>query len=153
MTAVNVTKNAWKKMHSIMKSSKNKFGFLFSASSGGCSGFNFNLNLLDKSTYHDLNNTRFINVLNDKNTTLFIDPLSEMHLLGTTIDYVKEDIQNGLFESKFVFNIDKLSYASDSKKIESLPRKLLSDRYIFRKCDLADLTERTKQTEQRFQSN
>ena len=124
MTAVNVTKNAWKKMHSIMKSSKNKFGFLFSASSGGCSGFNFNLNLLDKSTYHELNNTRFINVLNDKNTTLFIDPLSEMHLLGTTIDYIKEDIQNGSFESKFVFNIDKKIASSCGCGTSFMPRNI-----------------------------
>ena len=46
--------------------------------------------------------------------------------------------------SNLIFNIDKLSYASDSKKIEILPRKLLSDRYIFRKCDLIDLSETYK---------
>ena len=46
--------------------------------------------------------------------------------------------------SNLVFNIDKLSYASDSKKIESLPSKLLSDRYIFRKCDLTDISETYK---------
>ena len=54
-------------------------------------------------------------------------------------------IRNLLLDSSnLVFNIDKLNYASDSKKIESLPRKLLSDRYIFRKCDLADISETYK---------
>tara|TARA_Y100001968_G_scaffold169757_1_gene155435 strand:+ start:1796 stop:2857 length:1062 start_codon:yes stop_codon:yes gene_type:complete len=46
--------------------------------------------------------------------------------------------------SDFVFNIDKLSYASDSKKIESLPRKVLSDRYCFKKVNLADISSTYK---------
>ena len=33
--------------------------------------------------------------------------MSEMHLLGTTIDYIKEDYLKGQFESKFIFDVDK----------------------------------------------
>ena len=124
MAGVNVTRNAWKKMYSIMKSSKNKFGFLFSASAGGCNGFNFNLNLLDENTYKELNNTRFINVLTQENATLFIDPFSEMHLLGTTIDYITEDIENGSFDSKFVFNIDKKIASSCGCGTSFMPRDI-----------------------------
>tara|TARA_B100001094_G_C18183580_1_gene802358 strand:- start:1640 stop:2020 length:381 start_codon:yes stop_codon:yes gene_type:complete len=124
MAGVNVTRNAWNKMYSIMKSSKNQFGFLFSASAGGCNGFNFNLNLLDENTYKELNNTRFINVLTQENATLFIDPFSEMHLLGTTIDYVTEDIENGSFDSKFVFNIDKKIASSCGCGTSFMPRDI-----------------------------
>ncbi len=49
-----------------------------------------------------------------------------------------------LDSSNFVFNIDKLNYASDSKKIELLPRKLLSDRYRFKKVDLSDFPSTLK---------
>ena len=49
MNAVQVTKNAWMKMSQIINVSKNKYGFIYSASSGGCNGFNFELNLLEKN--------------------------------------------------------------------------------------------------------
>ena len=39
-------------------------------------------------------------------TKLFVDPLAEMYIIGTTIDYINEDINNGIFESKFVYNVD-----------------------------------------------
>ena len=45
---IQVTVNAWQKINEIMKQSNNKYGLLFSSSSGGCSGFNFELGLLDK---------------------------------------------------------------------------------------------------------
>jgi len=124
MTAVNVTRNAWNKMNSVMKSSHNKFGFLFSASAGGCNGFNFNLNLLDETTYKELSNTKFINVLSHENATLFVDPFSELYLLGTTIDYVTEDIQNGSFDNKFVYNIDKKIATSCGCGISFMPRDI-----------------------------
>ena len=124
MTAVNVTRNAQNKMSSVMKSSNNKFGFLFSASAGGCNGFNFNLNLLDETTYKELSNTKFINVLSHDNATLFVDPFSELYLLGTTIDYVTEDIQNGSFDNKFVYNIDKKIATSCGCGISFMPRDI-----------------------------
>ena len=45
--------------------------------------------------------------ISEKNTKLYIDPLSELHLLGTSIDYVTEDFSSGEFESKFKFGINK----------------------------------------------
>ena len=38
---------------------------------------------------------------------MYIDPMSEMFLLGTTIDYIEEDYQKGIYESKFVYKADK----------------------------------------------
>ena len=37
--------------------------------------------------------------------------MSEMALLGTTIDYISEDYNQGVFENKFIFTPDK-DYAS-----------------------------------------
>ena len=107
MNTILVTKNAWMKMSQIMNVSKNKYGFIYSASSGGCNGFNFELNLLEKNMYEEIIKSKYYTVLNDHSTKLYIDPLSEMYLLGTTVDYVQEDYGKGIFESKFKFDINK----------------------------------------------
>ena len=107
MNTILVTKNAWMKMSQIMNVSKYKYGFIYSASSGGCNGFNFELNLLEKNMYEDIIRQKFYTVLNDNSTKLYVDPISEMYLLGTTIDYVHEDYKKGEFESKFKFDINK----------------------------------------------
>ena len=120
-----VTTGAWTKMDNIMQVSKNKLGFLFSASSGGCNGFNFELHLLDKKIHTELWNKKLKPViLKNNNTNLYIDPASEMFLLGTTIDYIKEDYLNGQFENKFVFNIDKKLASSCGCGISFTPKNM-----------------------------
>ncbi len=94
-------------MCQILMKTQNNYGFVYSASSGGCNGFNFELNLLDKQLYDKITKQKYHTVLENDKYKLYIDPLSEMHLLGTTIDYVSEDYQNGEFESKFKFEINK----------------------------------------------
>ena len=102
-----VSSKAWSKMKSILIQSNNKYGFLYSARSGGCNGFNFNLDLLNKQTFLEISNTKFHTHLSfDDTTHLYIDPLSELHLQGTSIDYITEDISLGQFENKFIFNVD-----------------------------------------------
>ena len=96
-----------KKISEIMKQSKNKYGLLFSSSSGGCSGFNFELGLLDKKTYDSIIKLKYLTVLTESESKVYVDPISEMHLLGTTIDYIKEDYSKGQFENKFIFDVDK----------------------------------------------
>ena len=109
---IQVTKNAWAKMSQILQSTKNHYGFIYSASSGGCNGFNFELNLLEKNLHKQITANKFHTVLNNGETNLYIDPISEMYLLGTTIDYISEDYSNGEFESKFKFIINKKTMAS-----------------------------------------
>ena len=104
---IQVTVNAWQKISEIMKQSKNKYGLLFSSSSGGCSGFNFELGLLDKKTYESIIKLKYLTVLTESDAKVYVDPISELHLLGTTIDYVKEDYSLGQFENKFIFEVDK----------------------------------------------
>ena len=105
-SGIYVTKTAWNKMADIIKSSQNKLGFLFSASSGGCNGFNFDLSLLDDETYDNIYRMK-PSIMENNETYLYIDPLTEMYLLGTTIDYISEDYSKNMYESKFIFQVDK----------------------------------------------
>ena len=104
---IQVTVNAWQKISEIMIQSNNKYGLLYSASSGGCSGFNFDLGLLDKPTYKKMSKMKYVTILTDVNAKVYVDPMSEMFLLGTTIDYITEDYSKGQFENKFIFEVDK----------------------------------------------
>jgi iron-sulfur cluster assembly accessory protein len=106
-TNILVSKNAWKKMTEIIKQSNNKYGFLYSASSGGCNGFNFVLELLDKKIYDTISKNKYLTILTHKNIKLYVEPYSEMHLLGTSINYITEDYTIGQFENKFVFDVNK----------------------------------------------
>jgi len=113
MTSIRITQNAWAKMRDIIFKSKHNLGFIYSASSGGCNGFNFELNIIQKKEYDNIVKQKFYSVLTDESkdtnetTNLYIDPISEMVLLGTTIDYIHEDYSKGQFESKFNFEINK----------------------------------------------
>jgi iron-sulfur cluster assembly accessory protein len=105
--AIKVTSRAWTKIRQILHQTTNNIGFVYSASSGGCNGFNFSLHLLDDDTYKTIKSHRFRTVLHDDDAHVYVDPMSEMYLLGTTIDHVKEDYANGQYESKFIFEVDK----------------------------------------------
>ena len=106
-TNIVVSKNAWKKMTEIIKQSNNKYGFVYSASSGGCNGFNFVLELLDEKIYNTISKNKYLTVLTNKDVKLYVEPHSEMHLLGTSINYITEDYAAGQFENKFVFDVNK----------------------------------------------
>uniref|UniRef100_A0A6C0F7K4 Core domain-containing protein n=1 Tax=viral metagenome TaxID=1070528 RepID=A0A6C0F7K4_9ZZZZ len=107
MTSVRVTKSAWGKIGSILKRSNNNLGFIYSASSGGCGGFNFELKLLEPKIHEDITSSKFYSVLENKDVKIYIDPISEMYLIGTKIDYIEEDYSKGIYESKFNFEINK----------------------------------------------
>ena len=103
---IKITQNAWKKLFDISRQSNN-YRFLFSASSGGCNGFNFNLNLIENTETIKLGKKRKPTAISNDDVTVYIDPLSELYLLGTTIDYVNQDYKKNIFESKFIFDVDK----------------------------------------------
>ena len=111
---INITSNAWDKMKKIIKSAECKESdryesFLFSANSGGCNGFNYDLKLIKEKEYNEIMNSNKIKptIIDNESTKLLIDPIAEMLLLGTTIDYVSEDFSKGIFENKFTFTPDK----------------------------------------------
>ena len=120
---INVTANAWKKMGSIIQKSNNKNGFIFGANSGGCNGFNFDLRLIETEEQKEIMKMK-PSILTNDDVNLYIEPLSEMHLIGTTIDYIHEDFSKGIFENKFVYKIDKKLASSCGCGISFMPRNL-----------------------------
>jgi iron-sulfur cluster assembly accessory protein len=119
---IKITHNAWKKIYDITLKSNNN-NLLFSATSGGCNGFNFNLKLMKNEDYKVIKKTKS-NYLTNNDVKVFIDPISEMHLIGTEIDYVYEDFNKGIFENKFVFNIDKKISSSCGCGVSFMPKNL-----------------------------
>ena len=114
MNPIRITQNAWRKMRDILLKSNNNLGFIYSASSGGCNGFNFELNIIQEKEYENIIKQKFYSVLTEETketneipANVYVDPMSEMILLGTTIDYIHEDYSKGQFESKFNFEINK----------------------------------------------
>ena len=103
---LNITESAWKKIGDILKKSNGQ-GMLFSATGGGCHGFYYNFEIMNKSNL-DLSKSKIkITCIEKDNNKVYIDPSSEMFLLGTTIDYLEEDYNKGVYESKFVYKADK----------------------------------------------
>ena len=100
-----VTRNAWTKMKDVIKFSPKSKGFLYYVTSGGCNGFNFNLELLDDKKHTEIHNSKPL-IIKNEDISLYVDPISEIHLLGSSIDYIYEDYSKGQFENKFVFKID-----------------------------------------------
>jgi iron-sulfur cluster insertion protein len=114
---ITITNNAWSKIASIL-SQVNKTNtntqtntqtntvtsMLFSVNGGGCNGFKYDLNIDTDNNQDKYEKYMFIE--KDKNR-VYIDPISELYIIGTTIDYIKEDFNKNIFESKFIFIPDK----------------------------------------------
>ena len=96
---IKITERAWKKLDKVTERTNKPF--LFYADSGGCNGFNYRLKNVD------VENNGKIAVVKKGSTKVYVDPLSEMYVIGTVIDFEEEDIENGVFESKFTFTPDK----------------------------------------------
>lgn len=120
---VNITNAAFKKMNTIMKQSNNTNGFIFGVSSGGCNGFNFDLRLIHDKELQGLQKNK-PNVISDKNINVYVDPISEIYLIGTTLDYQQENFSKGIFESKFLYNVDKKVATSCGCGVSFSPRSI-----------------------------
>lgn len=102
-----ITDNALIKMKQIIQkknlsSDQDKNIFLFYASSNNFNNFNYNLELMNIKEYNKIyksDETTIDPILIEKDKIkILIDPMSEILLLGTTIDFNKH-----LFENKFIF--------------------------------------------------
>ena len=105
---ITITDSAWNKMSTIVKTKQSQ-GFIFSAVSGGCNGLNYKLGLFkDVNELNEFSKRKLKpSKIEKNNIPVYIDPLSEMFLIGTEIDYILEDFDKGIFENKFVFTPDK----------------------------------------------
>ena len=90
---IRLSDNAANRIKEIMSSAeKDALGIRVSVKSGGCAGMSY---VLEYSKV--LNPTD--EIIEEKGVKVFIDPAAVMYLLGTEMDYKKED-----FSSTFVFN-------------------------------------------------
>ena len=101
---VTLTKKAEIRLSDLCRA-KDSHGFVFSAESGGCSGLNYKLKSIKNES--DISELKLGNLsishVQLPDGMLYIDPMFELFLVGTVIDYVPEDIENNVFDSKFVF--------------------------------------------------
>jgi iron-sulfur cluster assembly accessory protein len=120
---IKITNPAFKKMSEIVNSDTASC-FLFSASSGGCNGFNYDLKLIDENqlTYLQGKHKNKLTLIQQDGAKLVVDPLSEMFLIGTTIDYISENYAEGIFENKFIFIPNKTLASSCGCGISFTPK-------------------------------
>jgi len=106
---ITITDQAWSKMKNIMKETK-CHSFWFFAESGGCNGFNYELQPLDKSSFGEMTlNSKLPKIILEKDDVkCLVDPSSELLLQGTTIDFTKKDPWEGILNDKFIFIPNKV---------------------------------------------
>ena len=104
---INVTENAWTKISNILKKNNNNTqAMLLDISSGGCNGFNYKFNIINPLENKKISNYSVVISPNNLSNKIYIDSMAEFYVLGTTIDYIKEDFNKNIFESKFLFTPD-----------------------------------------------
>ena len=89
---ISLTENAASRIKEIMSGSKNdSIGVRIGVKSGGCAGMSYVMEYANKVNPND-------EIIEQKGVKVFIDPGAIMYLLGTEMDYKKEQ-----FSSSFVF--------------------------------------------------
>ena len=90
---IKLSDNAADRIKEIMSNAeKDALGVRVSVKSGGCAGMSYVMEYSKELNPYD-------EVIEDKGVKVFIDSAAVMYLLGTEMDYKKED-----FSSTFVFN-------------------------------------------------
>ena len=90
---IKLSDNAASRIKEIMSGAqKDSSGVRVSVKSGGCAGMSYVMEYSKEINPSD-------EVIEDKGVKVFIDPAAVMYLLGTEMDYKKEE-----FSSSFVFN-------------------------------------------------
>ena len=90
---ISLTENAALRIKEIMSKDENKsIGVRVGVKSGGCAGMSYIMEYAKEIKPND-------EVIEDKGVKVFIDPGAIMYLLGTEMDYKKEELS-----STFVFN-------------------------------------------------
>ncbi len=89
---ITLSDNAAIRIKEVMASaSKSTIGVRVGVKSGGCAGMSYLMEYVEKVKVND-------EVVEDKGVKVFIDPGAVMYLLGTEMDYKKEE-----FSSTFIF--------------------------------------------------
>ena len=89
---ITLSDNAAKRIKEIMSSADdNSVGVRVGVKSGGCAGMSYVMEYTKEANPND-------EIIQEKGVRVFIDPSAVMYLLGTEMDYKKEE-----FSSSFVF--------------------------------------------------
>ncbi len=89
---ISLSENAAKRIKEIMSlAENNSIGVRVGVKSGGCAGMSYVMEYTKEINPND-------ELIEDKGVKLYIDPAATMYLLGTEMDYKKEE-----FSSTFVF--------------------------------------------------
>ena len=90
---IKLSEKAALRIKDIMSSAeKNAIGVRVSVKSGGCAGMSYVMEYAKKINPND-------EIIEDRGVKIFLDAAAVMYLLGTEMDYKKEE-----FSSSFVFN-------------------------------------------------
>ena len=90
---IKLSDNAALRIKEIMANSeKNSLGVRVSVKSGGCAGMSYVMEYAKKKNPND-------EIIEDKGVIVFVDSAAVMYLLGTEMDYKKDELS-----SSFVFN-------------------------------------------------
>ena len=90
---IKLSDNAALRIKEIMANSeKNSLGVRVSVKSGGCAGMSYVMEYAKKKNPND-------EIIKDKGVVVFVDSAAVMYLLGTEMDYKKDELS-----SSFVFN-------------------------------------------------
>ena len=89
---ISLSDNAAERIKEIMANAeKDALGVRVSVKSGGCAGMSYVMEYLKKTNPND-------EIIEDKGVKIFIDSAAVIYLLGTKMDYIKEE-----FSSTFIF--------------------------------------------------
>tara|TARA_B100000579_G_scaffold400215_1_gene381695 strand:+ start:347 stop:682 length:336 start_codon:yes stop_codon:yes gene_type:complete len=90
---ISLSENAAKRIKEIMSAAENKsIGVRVGVKSGGCAGMSYVMEYAKEINPND-------EVIEDKGVKVFIDPAAVIYLLGTEMDYKKDN-----FSTSFTFN-------------------------------------------------
>jgi len=89
---IKLSDNAALRIKEILSNAEKAIGVRVSVKSGGCAGMSYVMEYSKEVNPND-------EVIEDKGVKVYIDSAAVMYLLGTEMDYKKED-----FSSSFVFN-------------------------------------------------
>tara|TARA_B100001057_G_scaffold334558_1_gene335183 strand:- start:596 stop:928 length:333 start_codon:yes stop_codon:yes gene_type:complete len=90
---IKLSDNAASRIKEIMLTAeKDSLGLRVSVKSGGCAGMSYVMEYAKEINPND-------EVIEDKGVKVFVDPAAVMYLIGTEMDYKKEELS-----SSFVFN-------------------------------------------------
>ena len=89
---ISLSENAAKRIKEIMSAAeKNSTGVRIGVKTGGCAGMSYVMEYTKETNPND-------EIIEDKGVKVFIDPAAVMYLIGTEMDYKKDD-----FSSSFTF--------------------------------------------------